>query len=70
MLSIDLIIQIQYPDKLVSEIEIFFKKNTSLENLDLKKLSDVVNKKIKIKITVIKNLEMAKHINQSIIGQT
>jgi len=70
LLSIDLIIQIQYPDKLVSEIEIFFKKNTSLENLDLKKLSDVVNKKIKIKITVIKNLEMAKHINQSIIGQT
>ena len=65
----DLIIQIQYPDKLVSALEEFFKKNTTLENLDLKNLSDIVNKKLKIKLTVIKNLQMAKQINQSIISQ-
>jgi hypothetical protein len=65
----DLIVQIQYPDRLILELENFFKKNTSLDNMDMKSLSDIVNKKLKVKLTVIKNLDMAKHINQSIISQ-
>ncbi|RJQ17130.1 hypothetical protein C4573_03680 [Candidatus Woesearchaeota archaeon] len=65
----DLIVQTQYPEQLVSALETFFKKNQSIEDLDLKALSDIVNKKIKIKLTVIKNLAMAKQINQSILMQ-
>ena len=49
----DLIVQAQYPEEIVKDIE----------------LSDLVNRKIKIKPTVIKNLAMAKQINQSIISQ-
>ena len=45
------------------------KKNKTLEGLDLKQLSDIVGEKIEIKMTVIKNLEMAKQINKSILSQ-
>jgi hypothetical protein len=65
----DLIIQAQYPEKLVAALERFFKKNKSIEELNLKELSDIVNKKTEIKLTVIKNLSMAKQINKSIISQ-
>ena len=46
----------------------FFKNNKSIDKLNLKDLSDIVNKKIEIKLTVIKNLDMAKQINKSIIA--
>jgi len=65
----DLIIQVHYPDRLIFELENFFRKNMTLEDLDLHKLSEIVNRKIKIKLTIIRNLDMAKHINQSIISQ-
>lgn len=65
----DIIIQVHYPDKLANELELFFKKNKKLEDLNLKELSDIVNKQIKIKLTIIKNLDMAKQINQSILTQ-
>lgn len=65
----DLIIQAKYPHKIVEELEIFFRKNQTIEDLNLKELSDIVNKKIEIKLTVIKNLEMAKQINKSILSQ-
>jgi len=65
----DLIVQTQYPSVMVKLLDSFFKKNTSLENLDLKSLSDIVMKKVTIKLTVIKNAEMAKQINQSILSQ-
>ncbi len=50
-------------------MDAFFKKTKSIEDLDLTKLSDIVDKKVKVKLTVIKNLEMAKQINNSIISQ-
>ena len=65
----DIIVQSHYPEKFVKLLDNFFLKNKTLENLDLKELSDIVNKKIKIDLTVIKNLEMAKQINKSIISQ-
>ena len=65
----DMIIQTQYPEKIVEALDTFFKKNKSIENLNLKILSDIVNKKIKMKLTVIKNLQMAKSINKSILDE-
>jgi hypothetical protein len=65
----ELIIQTNYPKKIVDALENFFKKNTNLEELDLKQLSEIVNKKNKCQLTVIKNLEMTKQINKSIIDQ-
>lgn len=65
----DLIVQTTLPDKLVKELDNFFKKNKTIEDLNLKELSDIVNRKIQVKLTVIKNLEMAKQINKSIIDQ-
>jgi len=65
----DLVVQTQYPPELVKELDDFFKKNKKLEDLDLKELSDIVNKKIEVKLSVTKNLNMAKQINQSILSQ-
>jgi hypothetical protein len=65
----DLIIQTSYPKLLVHQLDEFFKKNNSLENLDISELSAIVNKKIKMKLIVIKNLEMAKQINKTILDQ-
>jgi len=63
------IVQSHYPKEIVEEIDKFFKKNKTIKNLNLHELSEIVNKKIKIKLTVIKNLSMAKQINKSIISQ-
>jgi len=63
------IVQIQYPQKLVDDLDRFFKKNKTIEQLNLKDLSDIVNRKIKVNMTVIKNLGMAQQINKSIISQ-
>lgn len=65
----NIIIQCQYPIEIVKELENFFKDNDSLVSLDLKQLSDIVNKKAIVKLTVIKNLEMAKQINKSILSR-
>jgi hypothetical protein len=63
------IVQVQCPKKIVDELELFFKKNQTIEDLNLKELSDIVNKKVKVQLTVIKNLSMAQQINKSIISQ-
>ncbi len=63
------IVQSRYPEELVRQIDEFFKKNKSIETMDLSELSDIVNKKVQIKLTVIKDLSMAKQINKSIIDQ-
>lgn len=65
----DLVVQTQYPETIVKEIDNFFKKNKKLGDLNLKELSDIVNKKIDIKLSVTKNINMAKKINQTIIGE-
>jgi len=65
----EIIVQAHYPDKLVQAMDDFFKHNKKIEDLNLKDLSDIVNKKIKIELTVIKNLSMARQINKSIISQ-
>jgi hypothetical protein len=62
----ELIVQTQYPEKLAKEIDDCFKKNKNLKTLNLKKLSDIVNKKTEIKLSVNKNANMAKKINQTI----
>jgi hypothetical protein len=65
----DLVVQTQYPEEIVKELDLFFKKNKTLQDLDLVKLSEIVNKKQEIKLTVIKDINMAKQINKSIISQ-
>lgn len=65
----NLIVQTKYPQEIVKSLDLFFRKNKTLEDLDLTQLSDIVNKKITIKLTIIKNLSMAKQINKSIIEQ-
>jgi hypothetical protein len=65
----DIIIQTKYPKKTSEEINKLFQKTKSLEDLNIKKLHDIINKPIEIKLTVIKNLEMAKQINKNIIEQ-
>lgn len=64
----DMIVQTQYPEKTVKRLDSFFKKNKSLKDLDLVELSNIINSKIEVKLTVIKNLSMAKQINKSIIS--
>jgi|SRR3989344_1205886 len=63
------IVQAHYPQKIVEEIDKFFKKNKTIGNLNLHELSEIVNQKIIIKLTVIKNLSMAQQMNKSIISQ-
>jgi len=63
-----MIVQAQYSKELVKELDIFFKKNKTIKGLHLKDLSDIVNKKRKMKLTVIKNLAMAKQINKSLLS--
>ena len=63
------IVQVHYPKEIVDALELFFKKNTSIEDLDLNELSHIVNKNKEIKLTVIKNLGMARQINKSIIAE-
>ncbi|MFH1915669.1 MAG: hypothetical protein ABIJ21_00240 [Nanoarchaeota archaeon] len=65
----DLIIQTQYPETIVKQLDLFFKRNDSLENLDLHELSEIVNMRIAMKLTVIKNKAMAEQMNKSILGQ-
>lgn len=65
----DLVVQARYPREIIEELDKFFKNTKSLENLDLKKLSEIINRKIEVKLSVTKNLNMAKQINQSILSQ-
>lgn len=65
----DIIAEARYPEKLVKELDLFFKKNKTLEKLDLNELSRIVNKKYPMKTTIITNPEMAKQINNSIMLQ-
>lgn len=63
----EMIVQTKIPTHLAEDLDSFFKNNKTLENMNLKELSDIVHKKAKVKLTVIKNLEMAKQINNSIL---
>lgn len=65
----DLIIQAQYPDELVHALDGFFKRNKTINALDLTELSDFVNRKHMIRLTVIRNIEMAKQINKHTLSQ-
>lgn len=65
----DMIVQATYPPEIVKELDGFFKKNKTIEELNLKELSDIVNTEVPIKLTVIKNLKMAEQINKSVISQ-
>ncbi len=64
----EMIVQAQYPTDIVKELDLFFKKNKTIKDLDLKQLSDIVSKKRVIKLTVIKNAAMVKQINKSLLG--
>jgi hypothetical protein len=65
----DMIVQAQYPKEILDDLDKFFTKYNTIEDLDLTEISRIVNKKITVKLTVIKNLQMAKQINQSILSQ-
>jgi len=65
----DLVAQSRYPEEIVKHLDIFFKHNKKLSDLDLVELSEIVNKKMEVKLTVIRDINMAKQINKSIISQ-
>jgi hypothetical protein len=65
----DIIVQAQYPKETLNDLDKFFMRNKNIEDLDLTELSKIVNKRAEVKLTVIKNLQMAKQINQSILSQ-
>ncbi|MBS3073936.1 hypothetical protein J4447_00605 [Candidatus Pacearchaeota archaeon] len=65
----DLVVQTKYPKNVVDEMEAFFKRNKTLESMNLKEIAEIVNTPIEVKLTVIKNKEMAKQINKSIISE-
>jgi hypothetical protein len=49
------IVQVKFPEHISKEIDDFFKANKHLEKINLEKLSDVVNKKTSVQMTVIKD---------------
>ncbi|MFA6073024.1 MAG: hypothetical protein WC758_02855 [Candidatus Woesearchaeota archaeon] len=63
------IVQAHYPAEILDALDKFFKKTKNIDDLNLHELSKIVNRKVKIKLTVIKNLSMAQQINKSIISQ-
>jgi hypothetical protein len=65
----NLVVQTKYPKEIVDGMEEFFRKNKTLESMNLKELAEIVNSPIEIKLTVIKNKEMATQINKSIISE-
>ncbi|MGV8086920.1 MAG: hypothetical protein ACP5N1_04775 [Candidatus Woesearchaeota archaeon] len=65
----DIIVQAHYPKEILDLLDKYFKKNKNIENLDLTELSNIINRKIPVKLTIIKNLQMAKQINNSILSQ-
>lgn len=63
------IVQTHCPENMVRLLDDFFIKTKNIDSLNLTKLSDIVNTKTKLELTVIKNISMAKQINKSIISQ-
>lgn len=63
------VVQVHYPPKLVSELDAFFKATKNMDDFDPTHLSDIVNQKIPVKLSVIKNEPMARQMNQSILSQ-
>ena len=63
----ELVIQTQYPARLTKLLESFFGKHKSMDDVDLNELSKIVNMRIPLKLTVIKNQAMAEQINKSIL---
>lgn len=64
----DIIVQIKLPEEIIIKIDNFFKKHQSIDSYNLSELLKIIKSKQKISMTVIKNLEMAKHINKSILN--
>ena len=64
-----MIVETKYPQELATRLEAFFKKANTIEELDLVELSELVNSKNKVQLTVIRNHGMAQQINNSIISQ-
>src|SRR3989344_2297658 len=67
---VDLVVQTQYPVEIVKALDSFFKKTKSLSDVDLVELSNIVNRRMEMKLTVIKDLAMAKQINKSILSRS
>ncbi|MCK4670499.1 MAG: hypothetical protein KAT43_04810 [Nanoarchaeota archaeon] len=65
----DLIVQTEYPKKVVIALDKFFRQNKTIDKLDINKLLNIVNQKIESKLIVINNSKMAKQIKNSINSQ-
>ena len=65
----ELVVQTRLPVKIVDALETFFKRARRLEDLDLKKLTEIIHSKAEVKLSVTKNGSMAKQINHSIRSQ-
>ena len=65
----DLIVQVYYPKHLHEEINKLFEKTKKFDELNITKLHDIITTKTLIEMTVIKNIDMAKQINNNIINE-
>ncbi len=65
----DLVVQTLYPKEVISALDSFYKKTKTLQDLNLSELYSLLNKKVEVKLSVSKNIHMARQINQSIISQ-
>lgn len=65
----DIILQTELSKELTKKLKMFFKKQKSLEKLDLIKLNKIAKEKNNLKLLIIKNKGMANHINESIINK-
>ncbi len=61
----DMIVQLYQPKEIASEIDAFYRSVKRLEDIDLAKMSAIAKRKAEVKLTVIRNLEMARQIRES-----
>jgi len=61
----DMIIQLYQPKGLAKEVDDFYRGVKRLEDVDLARMSEIAKRKAEVKLTVIKNPEMARQIRES-----
>jgi hypothetical protein len=62
----DLIIQLYHPPEIARELDRFYMGVRRLEDMNLSKLSELAKRSVKLKLTVLRNADMANQIRNSL----
>ena len=65
----DYVMQTYYPKDIIEKLEKFYKKTKQLEDIDLNEIMSILTLKRDIKVTLIKNREIANKVREDIIKQ-